>query len=43
MTTENKKSTPAYILRDLLDRISPKLFSAIFGSPRILERYLLRK
>lgn len=43
ITTENKKSTPAYILRDLLDRISPKLFSAIFGSPRILERYLLRK
>jgi len=43
MSTENKKSTPAYILRDLLDRISPKLFSAIFGSPRTLERYLLRK
>jgi hypothetical protein len=43
LATENKKSTPAYVLRDLLDRITPKLFSAIFGSPRTLERYLLRK
>jgi hypothetical protein len=43
IVTENKKPTPAYILRDLLDRITPKLFSALFGTPRILERYLLRK
>jgi hypothetical protein len=43
LNTENKKPTAAYALNDLLDRIAPKLLSALFGSPRSLERYLLTK
>jgi len=43
LNTENKKPTAAFALHDLLDRIAPKLLSALFGSPRSLDRYLLTK
>jgi hypothetical protein len=40
---ENTKQPAAFAFHDLLDRIKPRLFRAVFGSERIQERVLLLK